>query len=413
MNTVIVIGGGASGLVAAAAAAEAGAKAVLLEKNSACGKKLNITGKGRGNITNTADADAFVEAFGKNGRFLYSAFSVYFRDELLRDLKALGVDTVTERGGRIFPAAQKASVVTGALVRRCSAAGVRIRTGTKALSIDVSDGRVRGVGVFGGVMRCDAAVVATGGLSYPATGSTGDGYGFARAAGHTVTALRPSLCGIVCREKWPASVSGLTLKNVTCSLLDAGGKAIASETGELLFTHKGVSGPVILTLSGRVADSSGPLRLSIDLKPWLTRQELEEEFRREFTGKGRLRSWLDKHLPRSLAGLMPDLSGVSDRPLSSVTSADRRALADAVKGLTLTVASLCPMEEAIITRGGVVLGEINPGTMESKRVGGLYFCGEVLDIDARTGGYNLQAAFSTGYVAGVSAARLRQEGPAE
>ena len=228
-----------------------------------------------------------------------------------------------------------------------------------------------------------------------------------------MTPLRPSLCGIVCREKWPASVSGLTLKNVTCSLTDSGGRVLASETGELLFTHKGVSGPVILTLSGTAADNPGPLCIRIDLKPYLTRQELEDEFRREFTGKGRLRSWLDKHLPRSLAALMPGLAGVADRPLSSVTAADRRALADAIKGLTLNVSSLCPIEEAIITRGGVALSEINPRTMESKRAGGLYFCGEVLDIDARTGGYNLQAAFSTGYAAGTSAARVRQEGPAE
>ena len=405
MKKVIIIGGGASGLYAAAAAASAGASAVLLEKNSACGRKLNICGKGRGNVTNTAPLEDFIEAFGRNGRFLYSAFSAYFSGDLREQLRELGVETVAERGGRVFPAAGRASLVTDALTRRCLDLGVRIKTGTKALALSIDGGAVTGVRVFGGDMSADRVIVATGGLSYPATGSTGDGYAFARAAGHTVTPLRPSLCGLILREDWPGLLSGLSLKNVSLALLDRNGKRLARETGEMLFTHQGVSGPIVLTLSKTAAENEGPLSLSLDLKPYIPPEELEAGLRKDFTGKKQLKTYLESRMPKALAALFPGLAGVDNKPLCRVTAEERRRLAACMKGLPLTVKSLCPIEEAIITKGGVSLKEIDPKTMESRLIKGLYFCGEVLDLDAKTGGYNLQAAFSTGYAAGAHAAQ--------
>ncbi|MBP5274651.1 MAG: aminoacetone oxidase family FAD-binding enzyme, partial [Abditibacteriota bacterium] len=281
--------------------------------------------------------------------------------------------------------------------------------GARVLAPEISDSAIAGVRVFGGVMPADSVIIATGGLSYPGTGSTGDGYGFARAAGHTVTPLGPSLCGMITDEKWPAALSGLSLKNVKCTLARPGGKALASETGEMLFTHKGVSGPIILTLSKTAAEAGGPLVLVIDLKPYIPAEELENSFRQAFCGKGLLKGYMEKRLPKAMVPALPVIKEACGLPLSGITAKQRKQLVSARKNGNLSKKSLCPIEEAIITKGGVSTAEVDPKTMASRIVRGLYFCGEILDIDAVTGGYNLQAAFSTGYVAGINAALSKEE----
>lgn len=402
-----MIGGGAAGLFAAAGAAVFGADVTLLEKNSICGKKLNICGKGRGNITNTAKKQDFIEAFGANGKFLYSTFSQFFREDLLWYLESIGIDTVEERGGRVFPKTQKAADVTNALVRWISELGVNIKYGVTAKSIAVENGNLIGVDVFGGIMKSDCVIVATGGLSYSKTGSTGDGYKFAADCGHNIILPKPSICPIITRESWVSLVAGLSLKNVTAAIKTSDGKVIAKEMGEMLFTHKGLSGPIILTLSKVIADSDNldKLYISLDLKPAISYEEFDMKLAEDFHSKIIFKNYAEKRLPKSLAVIFPGLCDMnSDRQLHSITLDERRRILSAFKDLTLSIKGLAPIEEAIITKGGVDIKEINPATMESKLLSGLFFAGELIDIDAKTGGYNLQGAFSTGFVAGKSAA---------
>ncbi|MDH7601693.1 MAG: NAD(P)/FAD-dependent oxidoreductase [Armatimonadota bacterium] len=415
---IVVIGGGPAGIMAAGRAAELGASVLLLERNSRLGVKLRISGKGRGNITNTADIQEFVEAFHPNGKFLYSAFSRFFRDELLELLHKLGVETKAERGGRIFPVTDRAADVADALRNWLQSVGVTVKTGVRAKSIAVERGRVVGVELYAGSVRCRAAVIATGGASYPKTGSTGDGYVIAEALGHTIVPLKPALAGLICAEDWAKELQGLTLRNVVAKLLfEPSGsdtparskpRTVSEEFGEMLFTHFGVSGPIILTLSRQVGKllDSGSVYVSIDLKPALDHEKLHARLIRDFKQKRYLKNYISELLPKRLGETIIALAGVPpEKPVNSISVQERNRLVDLVKDLRFRVVGLAPIEEAIVTAGGVSLKEIDPKTMMSKIVNGLFFAGEVMDIDARTGGFNMQAAFSTGWIAGESAAQ--------
>lgn len=415
MSRIIVIGGGPAGMLAAGQAAECGAEVVLCEKGPKLARKLRISGKGRGNITNTAELKDFIEAFAPNGKFLYGAFSRFFRDDLLDLLHRFGVDTKIERGGRVFPVADKASDVADALERWMESEGVRVKLNTRIKSICVEDGKVTGVEVFGGNMSADAVVLATGGASYPKTGSTGDGYAMARQVGHTIIQPEPALSAMIAKERWIGDLQGLSLKNVEASLiLQQSGKPkkAASEFGEMLFTHLGLSGPIILTLSraARQYLKSGPVTISIDLKPALSEEQLHARLIRDFAQTKHFGNYLRELLPRLLADLFPVLCKIDQwKPVNSITAEERARIVDLLKDLRTTVTSLGSLEEAIVTAGGVPIGEIDPKTMMSKIVRGLFLAGEVIDIDAETGGFNLQAAFSTGFVAGEAAATLPEE----
>ena len=405
---VIVIGGGPAGIMAAGRAAQMGARVVLLEKGPKLARKLRISGKGRGNITNTAPIDEFVEAFAPNGKFLYGAFSRFFSEDLIALLQSLGVETKVERGGRVFPASDRAGDIADAMERWARELGVRIKAGTSVRSIAVEDGRVTGVEVFGGRMAAGAVVIATGGASYPKTGSTGDGYAMARELGHTIVPPKPGLSALLTEEKWVGDIQGLSLKNVRATLLAADSTPVASEFGEMLFAHFGISGPIILTLSRRVRRmlEAGPVIVSIDLKPALTEEQLRARLIRDFAGNKMLRNYLPELLPRLMAELFPSLAKIdADKRTNSITSDERKRIISALKDLRLTARGLAPLEEAIVTAGGVSVKEIDPKTMMSKLISGLFFAGEVIDVDAETGGFNIQAAFSTGWVAGESVAR--------
>ena len=411
-----MIGGGPAGVMAAGRAAECGAKVVLLERGPRLGTKLRICGKGRGNITNTAELREFIDAFSPNGKFLYGAFSRFFRDDLLGILRQMGVETKVERGGRVFPDSDKASDVADALTRWMESCGARMKLGTRARSIEVDDGRVVGVSVYGGTMDADAVVIATGGASYPKTGSTGDGYTMARELGHSIVQPRSALSALVTQEKWVKNLQGLSLKNVEATLFvetPGGRRKIASEFGEMLFTHFGVSGPIILTLSRGVGEllTQGRVSVSIDLKPALSEEQLHARLIRDFRQTRHFKNYLSDLLPRLLVETFIELCGIDpDKQVNSVTSAERSRIVELLKGLETTVVRMAPLDEAIVTAGGVSIREIDPRTMMSKIVPGLFLAGEVIDIDARTGGFNLQAAFSTGYVAGEAAAEYVREG---
>ena len=407
-SRVIVIGGGAAGMMAAGRAAECGASVVLLEKGPKLARKVRISGKGRANITNTADLQEFIEAFAPNGPFLYGAFSRYFRDDLLDFLHKMGVETKEERGGRIFPMSDRAADIAEAFEKWLDDVGVRIKYNATAKSIDTEDSRVTGVKLYGR-MDADAVIIATGGASYPKTGSTGDGYQMARDLGHTIIAPRPALSALVAREPWIKNLQGLSLKNVEATLLMGSDhpKKIASEFGEMLFTHNGLSGPIILTLSRRVGTLLGKEKLviSIDLKPALSHEQLHQRLIRDFKQTRHLKNYLHELLPRLLVDVFVYLCGIDgDKPVNSITTQERGRMVDLLKDFRTTITRMGSLDEAIVTAGGVSIKEIDPRTMMSKLVSGLFFAGEVMDIDAETGGYNLQAAFSTGYVAGEAAA---------
>lgn len=407
-------------MLAAGRAAECGVEAVLLEKGSKLGRKLRICGKGRGNITNTAELKEFIEAFAPNGKFLYGAFSRFFRDDLLDLLHGQGVETKVERGGRVFPESDRAGDVADALERWMESAGVRIKQNFAAKSIAVEEGKVVGVEVYGGRMNAGAVVIATGGASYPKTGSTGDGYAMARAAGHTIVAPESALSSMITREDWVKDLQGLSLKNVEASLFveqpgasstSSPRKKVASEFGEMLFTHFGVSGPIILTLSraARTHLKTGKVTVSIDLKPALSEEQLHARLIRDFTQVRHFANYLRTLLPRLMADMFAYMAGIDPaKPTNTITAEERGRIVGLLKSLNVTVRGLGSLEEAIVTAGGVPIHEIDPKTMMSKLVEGLFFAGEVIDIDAETGGFNLQAAFSTGYVAGEAAADVAQ-----
>ena len=412
---VLVLGGGAAGMMAALQAGRSGARTALLEKNEKLGKKIYITGKGRCNASNTADLQEFLRQTPRNPRFLHSALNAFDHEDLTALLASLGTPTKVERGGRIFPMSDHASDVTRALAAGMREAGVKVLLQAEAKEaapcgplwqVRLSDGRA---------MRARALVIATGGLSYPSTGSTGDGYAFARALGHTVTPLRPSLVGFDSGASWPGLLQGLTLKNVrlTASL---GGKKLYSELGEMLFTHFGFSGPLMIELSAHLPDEWAQPELRLDLKPGLTPEQTDLRLQRELaeSPKRQLSSVLQALLPARMAPVFAELCGLDPAmPASGVTRAARQALLAGFKGLPLPVSGLRPYTEAVVTRGGVSVREVAPGTMGSRLHPGLFFAGELLDVDAHTGGFNLQIAFSTGALAGRSAAAYALDGAAE
>ncbi len=406
---VVVIGGGPAGMMAALFAARNGADVTLLERNDKLGKKLYITGKGRCNLTNSAPPDLFMRNIVRNPRFLYSALDALDNDRLMGLIENAGTPLKIERGGRVFPVSDHASDVTKALESELRRAGVRILMETGAAELLVRDGRVAGVTLDDGrFLEAGAVVVATGGLSYPSTGSTGDGLRFAESAGHAIHRPTPALVPIETEEAWPRAAMGISLKNVRLTAL-VRGKKIFAEQGELMLTHFGLSGPLALTLSSLLPDESAGTRLLIDLKPALDESTLDARLLRDFSQSPRkgLISALDGLAPHNLALVVAELAGLSPaKPIHSVTQAERRALITVLKGMPLTVRGLRGFGEAVITRGGVDVKQVSPSTMQSRLIEGLFFAGEVLDVDALTGGFNLQIAFSTGALAGMSAAAL-------
>lgn len=415
MSRVIIVGGGPAGIMAAGRAAHCGADAVLCEKGPKLARKLRISGKGRGNITNTAELEEFVHAFAPNGKFLYGAFSRFFRDDLLELLRQSDVETKVERGGRVFPSSDRAGDVADALERWMTSSGARVKLNTRIRSISVSENKVTGAELFGGKIDAGAVVLATGGASYPRTGSTGDGYAMARELGHTIVRPEPALSAMVTKERWVGDLQGLSLRNVEASLIveqDGKPRKVASEFGEMLFTHFGISGPIILTLSRATRDylKKGSVTIAIDLKPALSEEQLHARLVRDFAQTRQFGNYARDLLPRLLADLFAFLCKIdAHKQVNSITSEERARIVTLLKDLRVTVTGLGSIEEAIVTAGGVPIGEIDPRTMMSKIVHGLFFAGEIIDVDAETGGYNLQAAFSTGYVAGEAAASLTLE----
>lgn len=406
MKRVAVIGAGASGLMAAYAAASGGAAVTVFEKNEKAGKKIYITGKGRCNVTNDCSPETFLENVVRGEKFLIGAAHAFPPAKTMRFLEENGLPLKVERGNRVFPLSEKASDVTKCFENCCRRAGVRFLFGTCVEEIEKSNG---GWSLIANKKRyeADAVIVCTGGVSYPATGSTGDGYRFAKQLGLEVTPLRPSLCGIVCKADWLPQVQGLTLKNVELTAF-AGPKKIASFFGEMLFTHFGVSGPIVLSLSALLNRKElSDVSLSIDLKPALTAEMLDKRLLRDFNeAKNKyMRGALCNLLPKSLIEPVLLVAGIpSEMPVHSLTRAQRETLRKTLKGLPLQCVSLRPIEEAVVTSGGVAVKQIDPKTMQCKAYPGLYFCGETLDADAYTGGFNLQIAFMTGYIAGKSSA---------
>ena len=407
MKKIAVIGGGAAGMIAACAAARAGNQVTVYEKNEKLGKKLYITGKGRCNVTNGADMETCMNQVVSNPRFLYSAFYMLDNQALMQLIEEGGCSLKEERGQRIFPVSDKSSDVIAALTRLMQRAGVSVRLKTEIKKICSDGEKVTGIRTARGEMiPADAVILATGGLSYPSTGSTGDGYRMAGELGHVKTALRPALVPLVCSEEWAKELQGLALKNIEIQVKD-GKKVLYREFGEMLFTHFGVSGPVVLSASSRIAAAleKKPLTMLIDLKPALTEEQLDARLLRDF-GKEQNRQFknsLSGLFPARLADTMVRLSGIDPQQQVNVISREqRRNLVQLTKNLPLTITGTRDYNEAIITQGGIRVKDVDPSTMESKLVPGLYFAGEVLDLDAMTGGFNLQIAWSTGWLAGSS-----------
>lgn len=408
MNKILVVGGGAAGMMAAVTAARNGKKVRLIEKNEKLGKKLFITGKGRCNITNAADIEDLFSAVVSNPKFLYSSFYSMTNDQVIDFFEELGVKTKVERGGRVFPESDHSSDVIRALEQEMKRLGVEIRLRAEAEEILAEDGRVTGVRLSSGKeLHADAVIIATGGISYPSTGSTGDGYRFARECGHKVADLSPALVPMEVKEWYARELMGLSLRNVEIRITD-GKKKLYEEFGEMLFTHYGVTGPVILSASSIVGKKlrEHPLTLHIDLKPALTEEQLDKRMLREFEANHnrQFKNAVDSLFPSKLKPVIVELSGIQeDKKVNEVTKEERLHFVRLIKDFSMTLTGMRGYNEAIITKGGVSVKEINPGTMESKLVNGLYFAGEVLDLDAVTGGYNLQIAWSTGYLAGLNA----------
>lgn len=406
MKKIIVIGGGAAGMIAAIQAAKNNADVLLLEKTNRVGKKLSITGKGRCNITNAADIPEIIKNIPGNGKFLNSVLRTFDSKDVINFFEGIGVKTKIERGNRVFPESDKASEVVDALINNMKELGVEIRTNTKVTDITASNNKIVGVEIGKNIEPADAVILAVGGSSYPATGSTGDGFEIARRLGHTVTKILPALVPLETEELFVKDLQGLSLKNVKVTLL-ADDKKVAEEFGEMLFTHFGVSGPIILTLSRKAAfllDEGKFVELSINLKPALTPEQIAARVLRDFEKYKRksAKNALIDLLPSTLIPIILDLSYINeDKHIDSVTQVERKRLTDTLRDFRLTITKTRPIAEAIVTAGGVSVKEINPKTMESKIIKNLFFAGEVTDIDGFTGGFNLQAAFSMGYAAGT------------
>lgn len=406
---IAVIGAGVAGLLAAVHAAELGADVHLFEKMDRIGLKMGITGKGRCNLTNSASIGDFIAKTPGNGKFLYSAYGRFSNMDLIELLRRWGMETVTERGGRVFPKSEDAQDVRRLFLRKLEETGVALHLSDPVHHIAAEEGRVRGVETSRGVWEADAVILATGGKSYPRTGSTGDGYRMAEELGHKVTALRPALIPLVCSNAYCRELQGLSLRNVTLTV-SAGGRRKASLLGEMIFTHFGISGPIVLSLSDQVSlwlSQGHAVTGEINLKPALSEEVLDKRILRDLAKfhLKQMRNALQELMPHRLIDVILHMSDIPpELPVSELTRHQRANLRYAVQHMPLAVTGTRPIEEAIVTAGGVSVKEIRSSTMESKLVAGLYFAGEVMDIHAFTGGYNLQAAFSTGWVAAESAA---------
>lgn len=407
---VIVIGGGAAGLMAAGQAAEGGAETLLLEKMPRPGRKICITGKGRCNITNIAEISDFIGHFGKTGKFLRQPFARFFNTELMEFLEELGLKQVKERGGRVFPASGKAPEVLKVLLRWLKQCGVEIKESSPVEELIIDAGRITGVVALGRKIPCDAVILATGGASYPVTGSTGDGYRLAGTAGHQTIPIRPALVPLVTAGNIAGRMAELNLRNIKVRML-VNGKKYKEAFGELVFSKFGLTGPVILTLSGDAVDAiqnGNQVTFAIDLKPALDENKLEARLLRDFASRGKedFASLLRGLLPREMIPICLELTNIpADRKVHSISSKERRRLKTWLKDFRLEVTGFRPFAEAIVTAGGIDTREVDPRTMESRLTKGLFLAGELLDIQGDTGGYNLQAAFSTGWLAGRSAAK--------
>lgn len=414
MYDVIVIGGGAAGMTAAISSAEAGAKVLLLEKNEKLGRKLGITGKGRCNVTNNCDVNTMLENIPNNARFLYGALSRFTPNDTMEFFEGLGVPLKTERGNRVFPVSDKAADIVNALSDKVCASGVKIKRGS-VRSLIIENERCCGVNTRDGQFRANAVILATGGASYPRTGSDGFGYRLAEQAGHSIITPRPSLCPLITEEKRIGKACGLTLRNISMKLM-IGGKAVFNDFGELSFTADGIGGATVLSASAHIADISdiknGCVYVKIDLKPALSEDKLDARILRDFGelhGKA-FGDSLRKLLPKELCEPFSEIVDIPfDKKISEITKSERKKLVDSLKNFSLKISSFRPLDEAIITRGGVNVKEISPKTMESRLCTGLFFAGEVIDTDAYTGGFNLQIAFATGMLAGKSASELAKD----
>ena len=407
MPDVIVVGGGASGMMAAGTAAYYGANVTLLEKNNRTGRKILVTGKGRCNITNNCDRDTFIQNVPTNPRFLYSAISNFDSQDTISFYNELGLETKTERGNRVFPVSDRAMDVADALYSFVRNNGVKVIESTVKSLITQDDKVVGVVDSIGREFFADSVIIATGGMSYPGTGSTGDGYALARSVGHTVTKLKPSLVGLVSSDSFCSELQGLSLKNVALTAYE-NNKVIYKDFGEMVFTHRGVSGPVVLSASAHMRDlDKKTYNISFDLKPALTEEKLDLRLQREFTNhkNNQINNSLKELLPKKLIPVILKRWGIEEtKKCNSITREERKVFLDLLKNFTVNISSLGSISEAIITSGGISTKEIKPKTMESKLISNLFFCGEVIDVDAYTGGFNLQIAFSTGRLAGYYSA---------
>ena len=409
MPDVVIIGGGAAGMMAGIAAAEEGRDVLIIEKNKMVGRKVLITGKGRCNVTNIAPAHEMMGFVPKNSRFLFGAFKRFDNKDLMEMIEAEGTPLKVERGGRVFPESDKASDIVLALKKRLAKNRARVLICDGVTEILTDIGKVRGVKTEKGrTVLSERVILCTGGKSYPGTGSDGFGYELAKSAGHTVTEIKPALIPLETKEEWVKELQGLSLKNIQIKLFE-NGKKIYDDFGEMLFTHFGVSGPVVLSSSCHIENPKNKnYEIKIDLKPALDETQFDSRILRDFkeNNNKNFENALGGLYPQKLIPVMIKLSGIDPcKKVNSVTKEERKKLVEITKALTVTVKDFRPVAEAIVTDGGVNVKEINPSTMESKIVEGLYFAGEIIDVAAYTGGYNLQIAFSTGYTAGKSAAR--------
>ncbi len=404
MTDIIMIGGGAAGCFAAVHAARFGKTVLLFEKNDRLGRKLRITGKGRCNVTNNSSTEEHMKNIPVNPRFMYSSFANFDAESTMSFFEELGVPLKTERGNRVFPVSDRADDIADALAAEMKRLGVKV-INKRVTKILTENGAVCGVSAGGEEYRSQAVLIACGGKSYPATGSTGDGYALAEALGHTVTELKPSLVPLVSPDKYCAEMMGLSLRNVRLHLMD-GSKCIYTEQGEMLFTHFGVSGPLVLSASSHIRNmQQGRYRLMIDLKPALSPEQLDARIQRDFAENLNrdFQNGIRKLLPAKLIPVAVKLSGISpEQKINGITREERRKFGELLKAFPVRVSGFRPIDEAIITSGGISAKEINPKTMESRLVSGLYFAGEVIDVDAYTGGFNLQIAFSTAYTAALN-----------
>ncbi len=411
MKKLVVVGAGPAGLMSAALAAEHGARVTLLEKNARVGRKLSITGNGRCNLTASVDGTALIKGFPGNGNFLHSAFHEFSNTDLIEFFHTRGLQTKEEQGNKVFPVSDKGEDVVNLLSHNARKAGVEIILSTTVTNIIIKDAKLAGIHSDKGDFAADAVIITTGGMSYPGTGSTGDGYAWAKQLGHRVIEPRPGLVPLLVSEHWIKELQGISLKDIKARAYTEKGKLINENFGELIFTHYGLSGPMIFSMSHHIGDylykQQQPATLKIDLEPALQEEKLDEQIQGVFSKYSRkiFKNALNDLLPHKMIPVIISLSGIEpEKECHQITRAERLALVSLLKNFSLTVTGTRPITEAIVTAGGVDVKEVNPKTMESKLVKGVFFAGEILDVNGYTGGYNLQAAFSTGYVAGKYAA---------